>query len=662
MRFTKEVNIYAKGGTSKRFQALETDFGIVKGKISSLISESELKELQNGTKTMYSRLASAEQTVNGLTQKYTEVSSKYDIINSSYTELDSRVSEYKSTVDKFSADLTQLSSHIEKDYSTTQTMEAYIDLTINGLKTEISNSYVTQDTLNNYSTTEQMSTAIEASSTKISAEVRNVSYYNYCTNGSFEKDASGWIGISPAGGALADKNISVHREKNCIYIGGVGLSAIRSATWNFELEGEMPIEIVVKLALESKQAQEKNQVELRIDGTAIKTVPRMDLSVKWTEIKLEATTLAKGSHSFQIYPSTNSTYDGIYVTDVGIYAYRSDQTAAKFSVLSDSISSEIKRASDAEDALSSKVEQTATSIDSKVSKGSIISEINQTAEKVTISAAKINFNGLVTANNRFKINTDGSFSAAYGTLGGWAIRDGTIKSNDGKVLMDPKNNKICFGNNSSKYTTQLSPSGIITDYLTVQGGTAGGAMIIDAGAASEIKFFTQISSGGSTQTDRIHLQGNLRVYGTKSRVAGTENFSNRLLYCYETPTPMFGDLGCGETNERGIAIIDIDPVFLETVNCGIEYQVFLQKEGDGSLWIEEKEESYFIVKGTPNLKFSWELKCIQRNFEQMRLDEEDLLDAVSEDSVAMQKDYDIIIEELVNDYDKEMENLINEGN
>ena len=158
------------------------------------------------------------------------------------------------------------------------------------------------------------------------------------------------------------------------------------------------------------------------------------------------------------------------------------------------------------------------------------------------------------------------------------------------------------------------------------------------------------------------IMGNFQViYGTKSRVAETKSFSDRLLYCYETPTPLFGDLGCGRTNDKGIAIIDIDPIFAETVSADAEYQVFLQKEGSGDIWIEEKEQEYFVVKGTPNLKFSWEIKCMQKGFEHLRLNEESQIPTVSKDITNYEKDSENIINTTLYDYDKEMEELINES-
>ena len=158
------------------------------------------------------------------------------------------------------------------------------------------------------------------------------------------------------------------------------------------------------------------------------------------------------------------------------------------------------------------------------------------------------------------------------------------------------------------------------------------------------------------------IMGNFQViYGTKSRVAETKNFSDRLLYCYETPTPLFGDLGCGRTNDKGIAIIDIDPIFAETVSADAEYQVFLQKEGSGDIWVEEKEQEYFVVKGTPNLKFSWEIKCMQKGFEHLRLNEESQIPTVSKDITNYEIDSENIINTTLYDYDKEMEELINES-
>lgn len=109
--------------------------------------------------------------------------------------------------------------------------------------------------------------------------------------------------------------------------------------------------------------------------------------------------------------------------------------------------------------------------------------------------------------------------------------------------------------------------------------------------------------------------------GTKSRIADTQNYKNRLLYCYEMTSPMFGDIGEAVTDENGEAIIDINDIFQETVSTNIEYQVFLQKEGKGDIWVQEKHETFFIIKGTENLKFAWEIKVKQRDYEYEKMEE-----------------------------------------
>ena len=121
----------------------------------------------------------------------------------------------------------------------------------------------------------------------------------------------------------------------------------------------------------------------------------------------------------------------------------------------------------------------------------------------------------------------------------------------------------------------------------------------------------------------LKVSGTFTASGTKSRIVKTENYSRRLQYCYEMATPMFGDLGEGVTDENGECCVSLDDVFAETVATGIEYQVFLQKEGPGDIWVGEKYPSYFIVRGTENLKFAWEIKAKQKDFECMRLENAD---------------------------------------
>lgn len=172
------------------------------------------------------------------------------------------------------------------------------------------------------------------------------------------------------------------------------------------------------------------------------------------------------------------------------------------------------------------------------------------------------------------------------------------------------------------------------------------------GSVSEYKF--HFGKERSSFYQPVTIGGSLSVAGEKNRIIDTENYDTRKQYCYETATPYFGDIGSGCTDDTGKCYIDIDDIFAETVNTGVEYQVFLQKEGQGDLWVEEKTDSYFVVRGTENLKFSWEIKAIQRDYEFERLEKFD--NSEKEEVIDYEKEY----MEEINDLIKEQEEMLNE--
>ena len=160
-------------------------------------------------------------------------------------------------------------------------------------------------------------------------------------------------------------------------------------------------------------------------------------------------------------------------------------------------------------------------------------------------------------------------------------------------------------------------------------------------------FYTgkNLSAGGNCV-----INGNLRVYGTKNRAVKSSNYNERLLYSYETPTPLFGDIGEAVLDEEGFCYVDIDDIFSETVADTVEYQVFLQKEGEGDCYISEKDPRYFVIKGTPGLKVAWELKAKQKDYQNYRLEQADIdLD-----------EYETIIDEevLMVEYIQEQEEIL----
>lgn len=163
-------------------------------------------------------------------------------------------------------------------------------------------------------------------------------------------------------------------------------------------------------------------------------------------------------------------------------------------------------------------------------------------------------------------------------------------------------------------------------YQNVRVNNRGRTVGISTGASGYAGLYDFGDSGWilSNMSGTTRIPDNLIVSGTKSRAVDTQNFGERLFYCHESATPMFGDIGEGQTDESGVCYIDLDPIVTESIS-DMEYQVFIQPEGEGSLYVPraEKTAEYFVVRGTPNLSFCWEIKARQKNYEDLRLEETD---------------------------------------
>lgn len=156
----------------------------------------------------------------------------------------------------------------------------------------------------------------------------------------------------------------------------------------------------------------------------------------------------------------------------------------------------------------------------------------------------------------------------------------------------------------------------------------------------------ELSSGNIDQYDEgftflypVYFNKDSVNYASINTVSKSEAYSNRLLYSYETTSPLYGDIGEAFLDENGECYLYLDDIFTEAISSFSEYQVFLQKEGEGDLWVSEKNEQYFVVKGTPMLKFAWEIKGKRKGYEIYRLEN---LDNQIEEADVSSIDYDYI--------------------
>lgn len=242
---------------------------------------------------------------------------------------------------------------------------------------------------------------------------------------------------------------------------------------------------------------------------------------------------------------------------------------------------------------------------------------------------------------------NGSFSASDGTR--------KISISGGEISLYHKN-KQCAAINPARYNSDDNQLGLdiqsIGKYLTLTLGDIIHLTIGKVVYGGDGLTYTNTWYGANLFRGRIKLINSFSCTGTKSRVVKTKNYGNRLQYCYEMASPYFGDIGTSITDEFGESYISIDDIFSETASCNVEYQVFLQKEGMGDIWVEKKELTYFLVKGTPNLKFSWEIKVKQKDFEYERLDSEAFIEEDEENSVEK------ILTDEIEKYSENQEDLL----
>ena len=243
---------------------------------------------------------------------------------------------------------------------------------------------------------------------------------------------------------------------------------------------------------------------------------------------------------------------------------RADDTLeSKITQTAETIALEVARATGTEEELSSKITQTANeiklevndvkdglqsqisvnsdNIKLKVSKNGVVSAINQSAEEVKISASKITLEGTVTANNYFKIKTDGSMEATRGKIGGWTI-DSTYIGNkvDDKgsfyitsaddpvnywIRAQDSNNQLNFGvdRTGKLYANDATIIGNITATSLTLNGSISGLSYDDISGTPNLNVY--ISKGGvvgSTPTEG--------ATGFKVSTSGVLTASNAVIY------------------------------------------------------------------------------------------------------------------------------------
>ena len=415
MIFEQPVNIYSQDYVLKRFQSNETAVQVVRGKLSALISESELIELQNSKATMYSKLASAVLDINSLQLQFSDISSKYDTITGQYSSLDAKVADYKAGLDGLSVNLTNLSTRINNDYSTTTAMNAAIKASVDGLSSTVSQTYATTQNVKSslaeadtnakkYADTAQ-STAISQAQQDATSKADAAESNAKADTDNKLKNYSTTVAMNSAIKQMAD---SITLSVSKTYATGADLSAgLSGADQKAKNYADSALQSADKSAKGYADAAQSAAVKAANANTeellkSYPTVTAMESAIKQNADSITASV-----------SKTYATKEGLSDASTKISNLETWKSQAALKITDSAIVSTVT---------------SSTSWSKKADKASLISQINQSAESISINASKINLNGVVTANSYFCILTDGSIKSIKGTLGGWTISSDKIQS------------------------------------------------------------------------------------------------------------------------------------------------------------------------------------------------------------------------------------------
>ena len=295
---------------------------------------------------------------------------------------------------------------------------------------------------------------------------------------------------------------------------------------------------------------------------------------------------------------------------------------------------------DEESGLKSQIKQTANKVEAKVSKGNVSSQLSIELGKILLKG-----NRIAIVSDYFTLTEDGKLNAVDGVFSGRIVsNNATITGGD--INMESVGGqsaiRLYYGNSE----TDIYPTGI--DIWPSDGGwvsLSSGYFVLDS---SSKRVLIVNDNQCTIRSNSVTMSGTLAVSGTKARLAKTKSYNDRLLYCYEMPSPIFGDVGHGIIGDDGLCYIDIDQIFFETVDMNQSYQVFLQSYSEHNVFVLKREPQYFVVKGEPNTEFDWELKAKQLDFPIERLEEK-----LAEDDY-QETDYVSLANEYLSNYEQEV--------
>jgi hypothetical protein len=161
------------------------------------------------------------------------------------------------------------------------------------------------------------------------------------------------------------------------------------------------------------------------------------------------------------------------------------------------------------------------------------------------------------------------------------------------------------------YGVNNSPSGFATLFVENE--------VSSSATSPVLQTFGSSYGGGCT----IDVSGNLTCSGTLTGVVPAGNSRKLAVSSIGSAENWFEDAGSGQLS-NGRTVVNIETLFGETVNTGMEYHVFLTPNGDcKGLYVAQKSPTSFEVRelggGTSSIAFDYRIMAKRKGFEQLRL-------------------------------------------
>lgn len=542
MKFRHEFAPYDTAAIARKLQTHDTMFEVVQGEIHAVISESELVDLQEQGITMWTKMSEMALDTAQLRLDFNDLYSRYDALGENVEGYRSQVASYKvavdgisaqldtvnsqydtmyeahsnlvGTVNSLSSELTGVQTMLGEDYSTTTEVQSLISQTQESILTQVSGTYASNSDLEAVRSSatslinqrrDEILQSVSANYASIDSlnKVVTASYYQYAlldsASPSYTPPASTeWsadVPVASSGKYVWARLITRYKD---------GTTSTGTAFCLSDAGGKDRIIRVRQEYVINKDQYAITENPKSYRGSWSTSVPQY--SVDYPEYKYIFTRTA----ILRDVPSGTNGWE-----------YRDEKLDEGLTYSMNRVLNLGERVTSAEQKVTaSAIKQTVSSIDGLgniIAKGSVILAINDESSEYTINADHINFNGLVTANEYFKILTDGSMEAKSGKIGGWKIGTNSL-SNTFTGEDGYKSNIYLYSNptSNSSYFIRFAKTidGYTNDYFSVNGAGKMTAHDSDIYCHSSDSNELQIKNGRLVTRNKDGYRG-LEYVGTK---------------------------------------------------------------------------------------------------------------------------------------------------